>query len=151
VGGIIVVNIVHIMKILQCVFYPTVAVSWFSEKTCCLYECKPYKDIFLCEVRHLYRLLSVHWHYSLGIRKGIWHEKIELSDAGMVICLEQGAADLSMVQLILITVPSYHVALKSRMVLSFWCQHIQVVLKKRPLNRCLFCLFGHLRGDSTLS
>jgi len=44
-------------------------------------------------------LPSVLWHCQLGVRKGTWPVKIECWGAGMVICLEQGADCLHMVQL----------------------------------------------------
>jgi len=44
-------------------------------------------------------LPSVLWRCSLCVRKGIWPVKTESWGAGMVICLEQGANDLHMVQL----------------------------------------------------
>jgi len=39
------------------------------------------------------------WHCWLGIRKSIWSVKIEWWGVGVVICLEQGADCLHMVQL----------------------------------------------------
>ena len=53
----------------------------------------------------------------------------------MVICLEQGANDLHMVQLMPVPLPSL-ASLKSTMVLSFWCWLTQVALEKRLLNGC---------------
>ena len=56
----------------------------------------------------------------------------------MVICLERGADCLHIVQLM----PprpktlSSLVSFKSRLVLPFWYRLAQVVLEKRPLNRC---------------
>jgi len=62
-----------------------------------------------------------------------------LSDQVLVIiCLEQGADSLHMVQLM----PLHPEALsslalfESRLVLPFWYQLTQVVLEKRPLNWC---------------
>ena len=56
----------------------------------------------------------------------------------MVICLEQGADCLHMVQLMPLPsqTPSSLAAFKSRLVLLFWYWLIQVVLEKRPLNQC---------------
>ena len=56
----------------------------------------------------------------------------------MVICLERGADCLHMVQLIPLhpKTPSSLASFRSRLVLPFWYQLTQVVLQKRPLNRC---------------
>ena len=56
----------------------------------------------------------------------------------MVMCLEQGADFLHMVQLMPLhpETPSSLASLKSRLVLLFWCRLTQVVLEKRPLNGC---------------
>ena len=54
---------------------------------------------FLCVVL-CFELPSVLWHCWLGVRKSIWFvKKFEWWGAGMVICLERGANDLHMVQL----------------------------------------------------
>ena len=63
----------------------------------------------------------------------------------MVICLEQGADCLHMVQLLPLhpkTSPSL-ASFKSRLVLPFWYHVTQVVLEKRPLN-------GHSSSSSSL-
>jgi len=54
----------------------------------------------------------------------------------VVICLERGASDLHMVQLMPLqaATPSSLASLKSRTVLPFWCRLIQVVPEKRPLK-----------------
>jgi len=53
----------------------------------------------------------------------------------MIICLEQGANDFYMVQLM--SLPPHHLLLQlSPEWLPFWCQLTQVVVKKRPLNGC---------------
>jgi len=54
----------------------------------------------------------------------------------MVICLERGANDLHMVQLM--PLPPHHLLLYSKIKngLPFWCRLTQVVLEKRPLNTC---------------
>jgi len=52
----------------------------------------------------------------------------------VVICVEQGADCLHMVQLM--PLPSSLALFKSRLVLPFWYQLTQVVLEKRPLNGC---------------
>jgi len=56
----------------------------------------------------------------------------------MVICLEQSADCLHMVQLMPLhpKSPSSLVSFKSRLVLPFRYQITQVVLEKRPLNGC---------------
>jgi len=50
----------------------------------------------------------------------------------MAICLERGANDVHMVQLMPLSPPASVAAVKSRIVLLFWL--IQVILDKRPLN-----------------
>ena len=70
---------------------------------------------------------------------------------GVVICLERCADCLHMVQLMPLHPknPSSLASLKSRLVLPFWHRLIQVVLEKRPLNRCSSgtqaapCWLGH--------
>jgi len=52
----------------------------------------------------------------------------------MVICLERGANDLNMIELM--PLPPYHLLLQIQNGLPFWCRLIQVVLEKRPLNTC---------------
>ena len=58
----------------------------------------------------------------------------------VVICLKRGANDLHVVQLMPLPpiMASFLALLKSRIVylLPFWCRLNQVVLEKRPLNRC---------------
>jgi len=58
--------------------------------------------------------------------------------AGVVICLEQGAADATVT-------PSSLASLKSRMVLAFWYCLTQVVLEERLLNGCC-CLLACITG-----
>jgi len=53
----------------------------------------------------------------------------------MVVCLEQVANDLHMVQLML-PHPVISCSSKIQNGLPFWCQLTQVVLEKRPLNGC---------------
>jgi len=56
--------------------------------------------LFLClYVLCLYVLPSVLWHCWLGVRKSIQSVKNDWWDVGVVICLEQGADCLHMVQL----------------------------------------------------
>jgi len=61
-------------------------------------------------------------------RKGMQFVKTEWWDAGMVLCLDQGA-DLHMAQLMPLpfTVSCFS---KSRLVLPFWCQLTHVVLDR---------------------
>jgi len=56
--------------------------------------------------------------------------KIERLGVVVVICLEQGADCLHMVQLMLLA------SFKSRLVFPFWYWLSQVVLEKRLLNGC---------------
>ena len=75
---------------------------------------------------------SVLWRCWLGVRNSIQSVKIERWDPGMVICLEPGAygpADAT-------ATPSSVDSLKSRLVQPFCCQLTQIVLERRPLNRC---------------
>ena len=55
----------------------------------------------------------------------------------MVSCLERGANDLDMVQLMPLAPHQSLVLWKSRLVLPFWSWLIQVYLERRPLNGCL--------------
>ena len=107
-----------------------------------------YQLIFLCQIREweltnsLFMRIhqpSVIWRCWLGGRKGIWPvKKLEWWGAGMVICLEQSANDLHMVQLM--PLPPHHLCFsKIQNGLSFWYWPTQVVLEKRPLNDCV-CL-----------
>jgi len=53
----------------------------------------------------------------------------------MVICLERGANDLHMVQLM--PLPSHHLLLqKNPEWRTFWCRLTELVLEKRLLNGC---------------
>jgi len=63
-------------------------------------------------------------------------EYTERWGTGVVICLQQGANDLDMVQLM--SLPPHHVLLhpvKSR--IPFWCRLTQVVPEKMQLNGCM--------------
>jgi len=64
----------------------------------------------------------------VGWRKGIWPVKTEWWDAGVIMCLGQGA-DLHMAQLmpLPLTVSCYS---KSRLVLPFWCRLTWIVPDK---------------------
>jgi len=77
------------------------------------------------------------WRCQLGARKNIRPVKIDWWAGDVAICLERGADCLHMVQLMLLhpKIPSL-ASFKSRLVLLFWFQLTQVVLEKRPLNRC---------------
>jgi len=61
----------------------------------------------------------------------------------VVFCLEQRANDLHIIQLMPLSPPLSVASLKSRMALPFWCQLIQIVLEKSPLNECV-CLISVL-------
>ena len=56
------------------------------------------------------RLPSVVWHCWLGVKKSIRPVKIEWWGTGMVICLECGANDLHMIQLM--ALPPHHLLLQ---------------------------------------
>ena len=65
----------------------------------------------------------------------------------MVICLERGANDLHMVQLM--PLPTHHLLLQQiQNGSSFWYQPTQVVLEIRPLNVCV-CVCFMSQGQST--
>jgi len=55
----------------------------------------------------------------------------------MVICLERGANDLHIVQLILLPLRHLIASLKSRMVYLSDASLTQIVMERRLLNRCL--------------
>ena len=76
-----------------------------------------------------------HW---LGTKKSIWPVKIEQWGVGVVICLEQGADCLHIVQLMPLhpKTPSSLPSFKSRLFLPFQYRLTQVVPEKRPLNGC---------------
>ena len=71
-------------------------------------------------------------------RKSIRSVKIEWWGVGVVICLERGADCLHVVQLMPLhpETPSSLASFKSWLVLPFFYGLTQVVLEKRPLNRC---------------
>jgi len=54
-------------------------------------------------------LPSVLWHCWLGVRKSIWPVKIEWRGADVVVCLERGANDLHVIQLM--PLPPHHLLL----------------------------------------
>ena len=61
----------------------------------------------------------------------------------MVIYLERDANDLHMVQLMpLPPIISFFIKIQIgfSLVLPFWCQLTQVVVEKRPLNKCVVCV-----------
>jgi len=85
---------------------------------------------------------SVLWCYWLGSRKGIRPVKTEWWNAGMVMCLGQGA-DLHMAQLMPLPL-TVSCSSKSRLVLPFWCSLTQVVLGcKTVVYVCVFSIFMH--------
>ena len=66
----------------------------------------------------------------------------------MVICLERGANDLHMVQLM--PLPPRHLLLhKIQNGLSFWYRPTQVVLEKRPLKDCVCVCMSQPVLDTT--
>jgi len=71
---------------------------------------------------------SVFWHCWFGIRKSIWPvKKVDLG-TGVVICLQQGANDLHMVQLM--PVPPYHAVLNVKV--GRFTSHFVEHWKKSP-------------------
>ena len=78
------------------------------------------------------------WHCWLGIRKSIRPVKIEWFFWGVdvVICLERGADCFISSRPLHPKAPSSLVSLKSTLILPLWYRLTQVVLEKRPLNRC---------------
>ena len=67
----------------------------------------------------------------------------------MVICLEQGASALHMVQLM--SLPPHHLCFsKIQNVLFFWYQLTQVVLEIRPLGKCCCHFMLVLKSASPL-
>ena len=74
---------------------------------------------------------SVLWHCWLGIRKSIQPVKVEWWDVGVVICLEQGAYCLYVVQLMPLhsKTSSSLASFKSRLVLPFLYRLTQVSWK----------------------
>jgi len=72
---------------------------------------------------------SVLWHCWLGVRKSIQPIKIEWCGTGVVICLECGANDFHMVQLMPLP-PIISCISKIQNGLPFWCRLTQVVLEK---------------------
>jgi len=78
--------------------------------------------------------------YTLQFLYFLWNNLLtffltEWQGTGMVICLEWGAHDLHMIQLMPLP-PTISSFIKNRMILPFWCWLTQVVLDQRPLNRC---------------
>ena len=84
-------------------------------------------------------LPSVLWRCWLGGRKGIRPVKnMEWWGAGVVICLERGANDLDMVQLM--PLPPRHLLLQQNPEwLSFWYWPTQVVLEKKAVKWLCVC------------
>jgi len=76
---------------------------------------------------------SVLWHCWLGVRKSIRPIENSVMAYSMVNCLECGANDLHMVQLMPLP-PIISCFSKIQNGQRFWCRLTQVVLKKRPLN-----------------
>jgi len=72
------------------------------------------RQVFLVYI--MFCMLSVLWHCWLAVRKSIRPIKSEWRGAGVVICLERGANDLPMVQLMPLPLPSFLASLKPRLV-----------------------------------
>jgi len=83
-------------------------------------------SFFNCE--QVMTTITVHtlMQHVLLSHKGIWPVKTEWWDAGMVMCLGQGA-DLHMAQLMPLPL-TISCSSKSRLLLPFWCQLIQCIL-----------------------
>jgi len=89
---------------------------------------------------------SVLWHCCLSMRKSIqsvknWVMKCWRGYLSKVTCkwFAYSLADAT-------ATSSSLASLKSRMVLPFWCQLMQIVLEKKPLNGCLclsVCQYHH--------
>jgi len=81
---------------------------------------------------------SVLWYCWLGIRNSIRPVKFEWWGVGVVICVQQGADCLRMVQLTPLhpKTPSPLASCKSRLVLPFWYRITKADLEKRLLNGC---------------
>jgi len=89
---------------------------------------------------------SVFWHCWLGVRKSIQPVKIEWWGTGVVICLECGANDLHMVQLMPLP-PIISCFSKIQNGLPFWCWLTQVVLEKKAVKRMYVCMLS-VDGDA---
>jgi len=79
-----------------------------------------------------------YWYCWLGVRKSIPPVKIEWWGASMVICLEQGAYGLLMVQLMSLP-PIISCFIKIHNGSTFLVPAYQAVLEKRPLIGCKYC------------
>jgi len=80
-------------------------------------------------------------------------KKTELWDAGVVVCLEQGA-DWHMAQLMPLPLPLTVSCLSKiqRLVLAFWYWLTRVVPEKGSLNGCAHvCVYFHLVGVHTIN
>ena len=100
----------------------------------CTWKCH-WMYIVICEFWHkfmIWWLPSVLWRCWLGGRKGIRPVKTEWRGTSVVICLDRGANDLHIVQLMLL--PPHHRLIQIG--LPFWCWLTQVVLERRLLNGC---------------
>jgi len=94
---------------------------------------------FLMSLKSL--MPSVLWHCQLDIRNGIRPVKTEWWSTGVVICLERGANDLHMVQLI----PLPHIIscfIKIQNGSAFLVPAYPGCPGKRPLNGCSSCLWN---------
>jgi len=91
------------------------------------------------------KLPSVLWHCWLGISKSIRSVKNDWWGTGVIICLECGANDLHMVQLMPLP-PNISCFSKIQKGLPFWCWLTWVVLEKRPLNVCMYVCRPDIKG-----
>jgi len=89
-------------------------------------------------IMHIH-ISTVLWHCWFGVRESIrpienWVIRCCYGYLCGVKCrwFAYGPADAT-------AIPSSHAALKSRMVLPFWCRLTEIVLESRPLNKCCCC------------
>jgi len=88
-----------------------------------------------------FEMPSVLWHRWLDVRKSIWPVKIEWWGAGVIMCLQQSANDCIWSSWCHCH-PIISCFIKIQIGLIFSVLAYQVVLEKRPLNRCLLCYFN---------
>ena len=85
------------------------------------------------------KLSSMLWHCWLDVRKSAWPVTNWVTRRWCG-CLSGVSKRFACGPAVATATPSFLASLKSRMVLPFWCQLIQVVLEKRPLDGCLSAL-----------
>jgi len=101
--------------------------------------------IYLTQTLQLSTKNALIWWLCNLVVKGVGLAIKKLSAevlACMAICLERGANDLYVVQLMPLPCTSFS---KTQNDLSFWYQLIQVVLQKRPLKECISVISLRLR------